>query len=428
MKRVLLLVLSLALCAGLMVGCGQKDSGSVPVGGSDCVYYLNPDPEAETAWKDLARIYAAETGVEVKIVTPAPGEYNDTLIAEMAKTNGPTLFQCSSAQSLLDWGDYCLDLTGSKVLGEMTTGDLNLMEDGAVKAIGYCYEAFGIIVNKELLKDAGYKLTDITDFASLKKIAEDIHARADRLGFDAFAFSGLDDAFFWNLSGHLANMPLYYEFRDDNVTAQPATITGAYLKNYRNIWDLYINNSAAAGDESRAQFGTGRAVFWQQGTGEFVNLTGGKYNMDPANLAMIPIYCGVEGEENAGLCCGNAKCWAVNAKADKADIEATLDFLYWVVASDAGTGMMADRFGAIPFKNAKESANIFLNDANAYMSSGNYTVTWAFSDTPNIDTWRDTLAAVLAAYSENQTDSMWDAVKTVFVEGWAYEYHVQNGS
>ena len=435
MKKALALVLSLAMCASLLVGCGQKDDGSTSTGETGSVYYLNFKPEAEAAWQDLAKTYTAETGVEVKVVTAASGDYNNTLTAEMAKSDAPTLFQCGNAQSLLDWGDYCLDLTGSKVLGEMTTSDFNLVEDGAVKAIGYCYEAFGIIVNKELLKTAGYELTDITDFASLKKIAEDIHARADQLGFDAFASSGLDGSSSWRFSGHLANMPLYYEFRDDNVTAQPATITGAYLENYRNIWDLYINNSAASktslttatGDESQAEFGTGKAVFWQQGTWEYANLIGDKYNMDAANLAMIPIYCGVEGEDKAGLCCGTENCWAVNAKADQADIDATLDFLYWVVTSDEGTKMMADQFGPIPFKNAKESANVFFNDANAYMADGNYTVTWAFNHTPNVDSWRATLVSALAAYSADQTDANWDAVKTAFVDGWAYEYNVQNG-
>ena len=31
-------------------------------------------------------------------------------------------------------------------------------------AIGYCYEAFGIIVNKALLEKAGHSIDEITDF------------------------------------------------------------------------------------------------------------------------------------------------------------------------------------------------------------------------------------------------------------------------
>ena len=241
MKKALALILSLSLCAGLMAGCGGSGSTSSAASGgasassgaasSDAkgkVYYLNFKPEADAAWQDLAAKYTEETGVPVKVVTAASGTYSDTLTAEMGKSEAPTLFQCGNAQGLIDWGDYCLDFTGTDVLGEMTTDDFNLVdENGAVKAIGYCYEAFGIIVNKDLLKTAGYELSDITDFASLKKVADDIHARAGELGFDAFASSGLDGSSSWRFSGHLANMPLYYEFRDDGVTAQPATITGA---------------------------------------------------------------------------------------------------------------------------------------------------------------------------------------------------------
>ena len=55
-------------------------------------------------------------------------------------------------------------------------------------------------------------------------MADDIHARANELGFDAFSSAGLEGSSSWRFSGHLANMPLFYEFRDDNVTSQPATI------------------------------------------------------------------------------------------------------------------------------------------------------------------------------------------------------------
>ena len=352
----------------------------------------------------------------------------------MAKTDAPTLFQCGNAQGLADWNDYCLDFTGTKVLDEMTTSDFNLTDDtGAIKAIGYCYEAFGIIVNKALLEQAGHSLDEITNFDTLKAVAEDIHARSAELGFDAFSSSGLDGSSSWRFSGHLANMPLFYEFRDDGVTEQPATVTGAYLDNYRNIWDLYINNASiekaslptATGDMSSGEFKEGKAVFYQNGTWEFAGLIDA--GLKAEDLAMIPIYCGVEGEEKAGLCCGTENCWAVNAKAPQEDIDATLDFIYWVVTSDEGTKMMAEQFGPIPFKNAKESENVFFNDANAYMANGNYTVTWAFNHTPNVDSWRATVVTALAAYSADQTDANWDAVKTAFVDGWAYEYSVQNG-
>ena len=425
MKRLFAMLLALVMALSL-VACGKEDKPSV--------YFLNFKPEADAAWQELAAQYTKETGVEAKVVTAAGGNYSDTLTAEMAKDEAPTLFQCGNAQGLKDWDEYCLDLTGNEIIAEMTTDDFNLYnEAGQLKAFGYCYEAFGIIVNKALLAQAGYSVEDITDFASLKAIAEDIHARAAQLGFDAFSSAGLDSSSSWRFSGHLANMPLYYEFRDDNVTAQPATITGAYLDAYKNIWDLYINNSSvepaslstATGDMSTGEFKEGKAVFYQNGTWEYAGLI--EAGLKAEDLQMIPIYCGVEGETNAGLACGTENCWAINAKASEADIQATIDFVKWVVTSDAGTTMMAEQFGPIPFKAAKESENVFFNDANTYMADGKYTVTWAFNHTPNVDAWRATVVTALAAYSTDQTDANWDAVEKAFVDGWAYEYGVQNG-
>ena len=400
------------------------------------VYYLNFKPEADAAWQTLAAKYTELTGVPVTVVTAASGTYSETLTAEMDKGDAaPTLFQCGNQAGLDTWGDYCLDLTGSAVYNEMTTNDFNLFgENGEVYCIGYCYEAFGIIVNKALLEEAGYTLADITDFASLKAVAEDITARhqSGELGFAAFTSSGMDGSSSWRFSGHLANMPLYYEFRDDGVTAQPATITGAYLDNFKNIWDLYINNSdtdptqlaSATGDQAEAEFGDGKAVFYQNGTWEYSNLTAAdKFAMDPANLAMIPIYCGVEGEDKAALCCGTENCWAVNSQASEENIKATLDFMYWVVTSDEGTQMMAEQFGPIPFKSAKETENVFFNDANTYLANGNYVVTWAFNYTPNVDTWRAGVVAALTQYSAGT--GSWDDVVTAFVQGWATQYAAQ---
>ena len=255
-SMLLVLVMVVGMCA-MFAGCNQEEE-------KGSVYYLNFKPEADEAWQALAAEYTELTGVEGKVVTAASGTYSDKLNSEMGKgDDAPTLFQCGNAQGLIDWGDYCLDLSNTDVYKEMTTDDFNLKDDsGAVKAIGYCYEAFGIIVNKALLKQAGYEITDITDFASLKNIAEDIHARAGELGFDAFASSGLDGSSSWRFSGHLANMPLYYEFRDDSVTKQPATIKGTYLDNFRNIWDLYITDTAA--HAKTLSTGTG-----EQSTNEF---------------------------------------------------------------------------------------------------------------------------------------------------------------
>ena len=229
MKKLFALMLALVLALSLVSFASAEEAGKV--------YYLNFKPEADQAWQELAKIYTEKTGVEVKVFTAASGTYSSTLTTEMGKDGAaPTLFQIGNAEGVATWNNYALPLDGTELMAGMTTEDFNLKNaEGQTVAVGYCYEAYGIIVNKTLLEKAGYTLDDIRDFESLKKVADDIHARSGELGFDAFTSAGLDPSSSWRFSGHLTNMPLFYEFRDDGITETPATVKGTYLNAYKNI-------------------------------------------------------------------------------------------------------------------------------------------------------------------------------------------------
>ena len=446
MKKIIAMLLAVVMVFALCACGSQPAAGNTPAEESKApaeetpaassaegsVYYLNFKPEADEAWQKVAAAYTEQTGVPVKVVTAASGTYQETLTAEMDKSEAPTMFQVGNQGAVDTWGEYCYDLTNTDVWNEMTTHAFDLTnEDGFTYSIGYCYECFGIIVNKALLEKAGHSIDEINNFDSLKAVADDIHARAAELGFDAFSSAGLDGSSSWRFSGHLANMPLFYEFRDDDVHSKPATITGAYLDNFKAIWDLYITDSAttgadllaATGDASEAEFGNGEAVFYQNGSWEYSALTD-KYGMKAEDLQMIPIYCGVKGEEEAGLCSGTENCWAVNAEASEADIQATLDFMKWVVTSEEGTTMLAEQFGPCPFNAAKTPANVFFADANALTTEGKYVVTWAFNYTPAVDDWRAAVVDALGQYTAGTGD--WDAVVEAFVDGWAAQYAAEN--
>ena len=415
MKKLLSIVLVIGLVACLFAGCGTSKTGSV--------YYLNFKPEQDEAWQELAKVYTDKTGVEVKVVTAAEGTYEQTLTAEIDKDEAPTLFQVSGTVGLESWKDYCLDLADTAVYAELTSDDFALKEGDAVYGIAYVYEGYGIIVNTKLLGEAGYKVEDIKSFDKLKEVAEDITSRSGELGFDAFTSAGLASSSSWRFSGHLANMPLYYEFAEDGVTTQPATIKGTYLDNFKNIWDLYTKNSTINAktltneqNDAATEFKKGEAVFYQNGTWEYANIK----DIGDENIGYLPIYVGVK-DEKQGLCCGTENYWAVNNAASEADQKATLDFLEWVVTSEEGTTALAEDMGFVsPFKKAKAVDNVLCNIMNEYVADGCYNVSWAFNFTPNVDTWRAGVVDALAAYSAGT--GKWDAVKTAFVDGWAKQY------
>ncbi|MBQ2705448.1 MAG: ABC transporter substrate-binding protein, partial [Agathobacter sp.] len=312
-KKLLSLLLVSVMAVTALVGCGggNETSGDDATGK---VYYLNFKPEQDEAWQNLAKAYTEATGVEVTVVTAASGEYETTLMSEMGKSEAPTLFQVNGPVGLANWKDYCYDLAGSDIYGQLTSDAFALKEGNTVYGIAYVIESYGIITNKTLLAKAGYSVEDIKSFADLKKVAEDITARQDELGFAAFSSAGMDGSSDWRFKTHLANLPIYFEYQADGIGTTDA-IKGTYLDNYRAMWDLYINNSTCApaelsaktGDDSKADFLGGKAVFYQNGSWEYNGLIEGGLTDD--DLTMIPIYVGVGDEANQGLCTGTENYW-----------------------------------------------------------------------------------------------------------------------
>lgn len=434
MKKTLALLLAALAILLCFAACGKKND-------TPSVYYLNFKPEQDTQWKALAKTYTEKTGVPVTVVTAASGTYEQTLTSEMDKTEAPTLFQVNGPVGLANWIDYCYDFTGSKVLGELTSNDFALTKDGKVYGIAYVVETYGIIYNKTLLNKyfasdfATVKSIDaLNNFTALKTVAEEIQAHKAELGVDgAFTSAGMDGSSDWRFKTHLANMPIYYEYKDEGI-GSTAAIKGTYLDNYKAIWDLYINNATCdpttlagkTGTDAETEFKTGKAVFYQNGTWAYGTVKKDEKGIGFTDdeFGMLPIYIGVKGEENQGLCTGSENYWCINSKASEVDIKATLDFLYWVVTSEEGTTALADEMGFVsPFKAAKAASNPLVAISNAYIAEGKTSVSWNFSSIPS-ETWKNGVGTALTQYAAGT--GSWDDVVSAFVNGWATEYKAAN--
>lgn len=426
-----------------LAGCSSSSSSSETTGSTaggestaagdaskGSVYYLNFKPEADAAWQEMAKKYSEEKGIDVKVVTAASGNYETTLMSEMGKSGAPTLFQVNGPVGLKNWEDYAYNLYGTPVFDQLTSDDYALYigdkADNDVAAIAYAIESYGIIVNTELLSKAGYTVDDIKSFEDLKKVADDIQSRKDELGFAAFTSAGMDGSSDWRFKTHLANMPLYFEYQDDGV-ADKEELAGTYLPNYRQIFDLYVTDSTTPGadlasktaDDSEREFTSGQAVFFQNGSWEYTNLIDN--GMTDEQITMIPIYIGAGDEANQGLTTGTENYWVVNKEASADDIAATLEFMDWLVTSEEGTAFMADDLGlTIPFKDAKPSPNVFVQEDIKLTQDGKTPVSWNFATMPS-EEWKNGLGSALTAYAADPTDENWDKVKAAFVDNWKTE-------
>ena len=417
MKKIIALVLTLVLCVALATAACAEAS----------VYYPNFKPEQDAQWQELAKIYTEKTGVPVTVVTAASGEYETTLMSEIEKTDAPTLFQVNGPVGLANWTDYCYDLAGTDLVKHLTSDAFALKEGDAVKGVAYVVETYGIIANTKLLEKAGYTVADITNFETLKKVADDIQARKAELGLDgAFTSAGMDGSSDWRFKTHLANMPIYYEYKADGIGSTGA-IKGTYLDNYKAIWDLYITDATCepallaskTGNDAVAEFVGEKAVFYQNGTWAWNDVK----DLGAENLTMLPIYIGVEGEENQGLCTGTENYWCVNGEADQEDIDATIAFLEWVITSDEGRKSMSQDMGFVvpfdTFTGEYASANPLVAVDAALTASGKTPATWAFLTIPS-EEWKNGVGSALTAYAAGTGD--WNGVVTAFVDGWKTEY------
>ena len=417
MKKILTLALSLCLCLTLAASACAEGS----------VYYLNFKPEQDAQWQELAALYTEQTGVPVTVVTAASGQYETTLMSEIEKSDPPTLFQVNGPVGLANWSDYCYDLADTEIYKHLTSDAFALKDGDAVQGIAYVIETYGIIANTKLLEKAGYKAEDINTFAKLKEVADDIQARKDELGVDgAFTSAGMDGSSDWRFKTHLANMPIYYEYKADGISSTDA-IKGTYLDNFKAIWDLYITDSTCdpallaskTGNDAVAEFVGEKAVFYQNGTWAWGDIS----SLGAENITMLPILIGGEGEETQGLCTGTENFWCVNGTADQEDIDATLAFLEWVITSDEGRKSMSQDMGFVvpfdTFTGEYASSNPLVAVDTALTASGKVPVTWNFTTMPS-EEWKNGLGSAMTAYAAGTGD--WDAVVSAFVDGWATEY------
>lgn len=422
---------------GTLAACGSSTSGDDAKGK---VYYLNFKPEAADQWAALAKEYTKEKGVDVKVQTAASGTYEQTLKSEIAKTEAPTLFQVNGPVGYQNWKKYTADMSNTDVYKELTNQDVALKDGDKVVGVPYVMETYGLIYNKDILNKYfaldGAKATsmdEIDNFDTLKAVADDMQARKDELGIKgAFTSAGFDSSSDWRFKTHLANLPLYYEFKDDNVTEQPATIKGTYLPNYKKIFDLYITDSttdptqlsAKTGDDANSEFALGEAAFYQNGTWAWTDLQ--KAGMKAESVGMMPIYTGVKGEEKQGLATGSENYWCINDKASDADKKATEDFLSWVITSDTGKKAISQDMGfTTPFKTFDDVKfdNPLTEAAVEDQKSGTTQVSWNFTMMPS-EEWKNKVGQALLEYA--QGTGKWDAVKTAFVDGWASEYEASH--
>lgn len=421
-------------------GCNAADTAD-PKG--DAIYFLNFKPEVAALYDEIASAYREETGVSLRVVTAASGTYEQTLKSEMAKSDAPTLFQINGPLGYLNWKDYCADLSDTQLYQHLKDKSLAVTSEGKVYGIPYVVEGYGIIYNNAIMQKYfrldGAKVRsaeEINSFSKLREVVEDMTAKKEQLEIDGvFASTSLKPGEDWRWHTHLANIPITYEWEEKGVDLTGAgtkEIQFSFAENFKNIFDLYLDNAVSERKrlgskqvmDSMAEFALGRCAMVQNGNWAWNDIKEVEGNtIKEEDIRFLPIYTGVEGEENQGLCIGTENFFCINAKASPQDQKRAADFIYWLFSSDTGKKFVTEKLKFIaPFDTfsadespddplAKEVAR-WINREDAQ------NIPWNFTLFPS-QTFKDHFGGALLQYAQGNLE--WDGVVEQVVSDWKSE-------
>lgn len=457
-KKLLSILLCTVLVAGAFAACNRSpstdpsDSGMgnlTNTGNSTSVKeirYLNFKPEVAEVYDRISAEYEKETGVKLIVETAASGTYESTLTARMATSEAPTIFQVNGPIGYASWAEYCADLKDTELYKHLKDKSLAINVNGGVYGIPYVVEGYGIIYNKKILdayfalpeKTTPYKNVDeIKNFAALKAVVEDMQKNRDKLGIDGvFASTSLKTGEDWRWHTHLMNIPLTHEFTDKNIDLTGEgykQIEFTYSDNFKNIFDLYVNNSTSDKKQlgtldvtaSMAEFALEKCAMVQNGNwgaSQILGISGNKVSAE--DIRFLPIYMGIEGEESTGICIGTENFICINAKASEAEQKAAANFLYWLFSSDTGKKFVTDELGFIsPFDTFGEEEtpdDPLAREVNRWINKEDVTnIPWNFTLFPG-QHYKDRLGVALLKYAQGTMS--WDEVKKLAVEEWKKEF------
>ena len=449
MKKALGFVLMLALAGSMLfVGCGKEKAQEI--------YFLNFKPEIADVYeaKVIPAFQAENPGYKLKVVTAASGTYEQTLKSEQAKSNPPVIFQTNGPVGLEGSRNDAAALDNTNFYKLLADKSMALKLDGKVAAIPYAVEGYGIIYNNAIMNKyfalpnkavAINSADEIKDFATLKAVVEDMQKNIDALGIKGvFASTSMAAGNQWRWQTHTVNVPLYYEFLKKAPETSPVltglaaeTLDFTYNKNFKDLMDLYTNNSLTAKtllgsksvDDSMAEFALGQCAMVQNGNWAAAQILGTPGNkVASADIKFLPLYMGIDGEMNAGLCVGTENYLCINKNAS-AEAQAGADvFLTWLFSSPTGKKLVSEDLKFItPFNSFSEAelpTDPLSQQVSIWMNkSGVNSIGWTFAAIPS-EEWKNALGSALLAYFEGKAD--WNNVVKTAQDQWAAEWSIKN--
>ena len=437
-KALTIMLIALVAVSSVFAQGGSESSGKTEV------YFLNFKPEIADVYTNVVEpaFEAAYPQYDLKVVTAASNQYQATLRSELTKSNPPTIFQANGPVGIAENSSTVAPLQDTEFYGLLADKGMALSLDGNVVAVPYAVEGYGIIYNDAIMRkyfalpDKAVSISsaeEITDFDTLKAVVEDMSKHLDELGIQGvFASTSFMPGSEWRWTTHLVNPALWAEYGDLATAQSAATFEFSASENFKNIFDLYLNNSitakgmvgSKADADSMAEFALGQVAMVQNGNWAAAQILGTQGNVvADEDIKFLPLYMGLDGEKNNGICVGTENYLAFNKNASAEALEGADIFLTWLFSSDEGKDIVTNQLLFItPF--ASFSADEVPNDplakqVNIWMNKdGVSSIPWVFNGIPS-EQWKADFAQAMLEYINGRYT--WDQVTQTAVDAWARE-------
>lgn len=424
----------------------ELSSESNKPGSSNTARFLNFNPESASYLQAAVKDYEKETGNKIIVDTAANGQYQTTLTAKMTTAEAPTLFVLGGPQDMAAWKNYITDISDSWAYKHLADkNNLLKSEDGKVYGIPYHIEGYGIIYNKKIYQkyfDLSNRSTtinsvdEIKSYDTLKAVAEEMQERKDELGIQgAFASTSMKTGHEFRWTTHLANIPFAAEFTVDNrniVTENIDTVKFSFAENFKNIFDLYVNNSiidrkrlgTVAVTDSMTEFAMGKCTMVQNGNWAWGQISAVKNNtVSEEDVGIMPIYMELPNEENTGIPVGTENFYAINSKSTKEQQDNALKFIEWMYSSETGKNHVINDLGYIaPFDTFSVNdvpANPLSREIMKWsQDTTKNNIPWVFTVFPS-QNYKNKFGQALLRYAQGQKE--WDIFKQFVIDLWHSE-------
>ena len=141
------------------------------------------------------------------------------------------------------------------------------------------------------------------------------------------------------------------------------------------------------------------------------------------DVKLLPIYIGMEGEENQGLCVGTENYIAINSQVSKEKQEASIKFLEWLFSSETGKRYVVEELNFIsPFNTFDDDEmpeDPLSKEALRWMNKEDTkSVPWIFTSFPS-EVFKENVGSSLLEFVQGSKD--WDYVKQQIISSWKTE-------